>query len=190
MAGCPDLFDLSARLWLRAYPQRWRVTFGADLLGTLADVAPEGARTVPVREGLAVLRAGWALRWREHPPFWRWLAYRTFERRLPDRYRYWVIDDLLGSLYELRVLSVLLPYVLLVVVLAGGPMQLVGESSPLPDGMPGLFVAWCGFVVLMSKALKIPQRRMWSKSVGGGYPTALLPLWRRIAVRRAARPRP
>ena len=190
MAGRPDLFDLSARLWLRAYPRRWRATYGADLLGTLADVAPERARMVPVREGLAVLRAGWALRWREHPRFWPWLAYRIFERRLPDRYRYWVIDDLLGPLYEARLGAVVLPYVLLVVVLVDGPVWLFGEPSPLPDSMPAFFLVWYGLLVLLGKTLKVPQRRVWGKQVGGRYPTALLPLWRRMAVRRAAHPRP
>lgn len=188
MAGRPDLFDLSARLWMRAYPRRWRVTYGADLLGTLADVAPERARTVPVREGLAVLRAGWALRWREHPRFWPWVGYRIFEGRLPDRYRYWVIDDLLGPLYDVRV--AVLPYALFVGFLILSPMWFFGESSGLPDGILGFFVVWCGFLVLLAKTFKFQQRRVWDKHVGGRYPTALLPLWRRIAARRAARPRP
>lgn len=183
-AGRPRLFDLSARLWMRAYPRRWRATYGADLLGMLADVAPVGARTVPVREGLAVLRAGWALRWREHPQFWPWLAYRTFDRRLPYRYRCWVIDDLLGPLYEVRIiLTALLIFLSIMVV----PGLLVGESYAPPSGTLGFLTVWCAFAVFLARAVKFQPRRVWDKNVGGDYPTALLPLWRRAAVRRSVR---
>ncbi|SDB92179.1 hypothetical protein SAMN05216410_0937 [Sanguibacter gelidistatuariae] len=183
-AGRLDLFDLSARLWMRAYPRRWRATYGTDLLGMLADVAPERARTVPVREGLAVLRAGWALRWREHPRFWLWLGYRLLNRRLPGRYRYWVIDDLLGPLYDARTFLAAFPIFFVPMFM---PDWFPGESSVPPDGVLGFVVVWCIFVVLVSMAFKFYARQVWNKHIGGPYPTALLPLWHRVAVRRTAR---
>ena len=184
MAGRPNLFDFTARLWLRAYPRRWRATYGTDLLGTLADVATEGARTVPIREGLAVLRAGWALRWREHPPFWPWVGYRFFNRRLPGRYRYWVIDDLIGPLYDVRVYLATLPVV-------SGPLliQSLLTSTPPPWEFLVALVAWFVFLLLVSMALKLSARWAWDKHVGGMYPTEILPLRRRRQVRRAARSR-
>lgn len=185
--GRPDLFDLSARLWLRAYPRRWRATYGRDLLGMLVDVAPERARMVPVREGLAVLRAGWSLRWREHPPFWPWLGYRVLERRLPERYRYWVIDDLLGPLYEARFMLVALPFVFAPMYVPG---WLRGQPNVRPDWAVRALLVWCALLVLGAMAVKFRTRRVWAKHIGGNYPAALLPLWRRIAVRRASRSRP
>ena len=176
-----DLFDFSARLWMRAYPRRWRATYGADLLGTLADVAPERARMVPLREGLAVLRAGWALRWREHPRFWQWLGYRLFDRRLPDRYRYWVIDDLIGPLYEVRSMLVSLPLVFF------APTVSLYVMGPPPTNFFPFLTLWVVFLVLVFTALKIQPRRVWGKLVGGPYPTQILPLWRRVAARRVAR---
>ena len=179
MARRPDLFDLSARLWLRAYPRRWRVTYGSDLLGTLADLAPEGARTVPVREGLAVLRAGWALRWREHPPFWPWLGYRLVNRRLPARYRLWVIDDLLGPLYEARTMGISMALVVIAMAVPG----LVVEGS-MPLRAWGMLVLWMCVVTWVSATVKHLPRHAWVKHVGGPVPIQLLP---RRGAREAAR---
>ena len=184
MAGRVDLFDLSARLWVRAYPRRWRATYGADLLGTLADVAPEGARMVPLREGGAVLRAGWTLRWREHPRFWPWVGYRFFNRRLPGRYRYWVIDDLIGPLYDLRMYLAMCP-------LIAGPILIQSQftSNPPPGEFLVALALWCTVLMLVSMAVKLSARWAWDKHIGGMYPTAILPLRRRRQVRRAARSR-
>ena len=88
--------ERSARIWLRAYPRRWRSSYGEDLVGTLLDLAGPDARTVRLSDGVSVVRAGWALRWREHPPLGPWLAYRLRERGLPAQYRAWLMDDLLG----------------------------------------------------------------------------------------------
>lgn len=52
--------ERSARLWVRAYPRRWRYSYGEDLVGTLLDLAGPDARTVRLRDGLSVLGAGWA----------------------------------------------------------------------------------------------------------------------------------
>ena len=165
---------------MRAYPRRWRATYGADLLGMLADVAPDRARMVPLREGLAVLRAGWALRWREHPQFWQWLCYRLFDRRLPDRYRYWVIDDLIGPFYEARSMLVSLPIIY-------APTAVFYAAGEPPTTFVVFLTAWVVFMVLVFTALKFQPRRVWRKLVGGPYPTQILPLWRRVAARRVAR---
>ena len=183
MAGRPDLFDLSARLWLRAYPRRWRVTYGADLLATLVDVAPEGVRTVPVREGLAVLRAGWALRWREHPPFWPWLGYRLFNRRLPARYRYWVIDDLLGPLYEVRTMHVSL--VLIVIMFCVPGLGFGGGGVSLRLWV--VLVLWMYLLTGVSATVKHLPRRVWVSQVGGPVPIQLRPRWRRRGGRETVR---
>ncbi|PZR53503.1 hypothetical protein DNL40_08360 [Xylanimonas oleitrophica] len=106
-------FARSARRWMHAYPRRWRDVRGDELLGVLEDVAAEGAaagggrfpRRLPAREAAALVRAGWALRWRERPPWYLWLAYRALDRRLPERYLWWVVDDIRGPLYLWRRLS-------------------------------------------------------------------------------------
>ena len=94
--------ERSARIWLRAYPRRWRSSYGEDLVGTLLDLAGPDARTVRLRDGLSVLWAGWSLRLREHPPLLPWLRYRLLESDLPEAYRAWMINDLLGRLHAAR----------------------------------------------------------------------------------------
>lgn len=181
----PSTTVLSARLWLRAYPRRWRATYGADLLGMLADVTPPGARTIPAREGLAVLRSGWALRWREHPPFWRWLGYRLLGRRLPARYRSWVIDDLLGPLYLVRVMG--MAWALMLAVLAALGLLPPLAETPLETIVAPLVVAGAAFgtAALSKNGLRVS----WSKHVGGAFPPQILPLRERRALRRARRGR-
>jgi hypothetical protein len=94
MTPTAEQFERSVARWLRAYPRRWRVARGAEMTAVLADLAEPGARRVGARTAAGLVRAGWATRWREHPPLGTYLAYRLFERRLPVRYHPWVRDDI------------------------------------------------------------------------------------------------
>lgn len=101
-------YERSARFWLHAYPQRWRDAHGEEALALLLDLAPpvpDGGRAprwIGAREAWGLVRAGWGLRWREHPPLGRWLLYRALDVRLPARYWWWVADDIHGALYAWR----------------------------------------------------------------------------------------
>ncbi|MCG2798108.1 MAG: hypothetical protein L6367_06150, partial [Cellulomonas sp.] len=95
-------FERSTRFWLRAYPVRWRAVRGDELLGVLRDLAGPDATRLPLREGLGLVRAGWATRWREGPPLRTRLAYRWLERPIPPRYREWARDDIDGRWYDTR----------------------------------------------------------------------------------------
>ncbi|MCL1872059.1 MAG: hypothetical protein FWF90_16825 [Promicromonosporaceae bacterium] len=96
-------FERSARFWLNAYPQRWREQHGDELLGVLEEAASQESVELPPRlprtEVIALVRAGWSLRRREHPPLLPWLGYRMFRRRLPLRNWRWVVDDIRSPLY-------------------------------------------------------------------------------------------
>ena len=94
--------ERSARFWMRAYPRRWRVARGQELLGVLFDLAAPGATGVGARTAFDLLRGGWATRWREHPPFGAWVAYRVINRTLPRQYRAWAKDDIDGIWFALR----------------------------------------------------------------------------------------
>lgn len=95
-------FARSAARWLAAYPRRWRATRTAEVVDLLADLAPPGARRLDLRSGIGLVRAGWATRWRQHPPLLPWLGYVLLERRLDVRYREWVRDDVEGWLFTVR----------------------------------------------------------------------------------------
>jgi hypothetical protein len=87
---------------LRAYPPRYRTARGAELLGTLLDVAAPGRDTPSIRESWDVIRGGLMTRWRAGPPVWRWLLYRATGARLPYAYRWWARDDILGRWFSRR----------------------------------------------------------------------------------------
>lgn len=92
-------YERSVRWWLNAYPRRWRVTYGDDLVATALELAVPGRRRFGVREGLALARAGWALRRRERPP-WR-VRVRVVLLGAPgveDRvvHRAWLVDRALS----------------------------------------------------------------------------------------------
>lgn len=167
-----SLLERSAGLWSRAYPRRWRFAYGEDLVGTLVDLAGPDAATVRLRDGLSVLRAGWSLRLREHPPLLPWLAYRLFERRLPARYRSWVMDDLLGWSYAARGMAVGLMVVVGGVALVGVLFPAVRQLIP-PD--PVLFLATLSgpLMVQMLFGARYWARKAWRRHVGGWVPPEL-----------------
>lgn len=164
--------ERSARLWLRAYPRRWRFSYGEDLVGTLLDLAGPGARTVRLRDGLSVWRAGWSLRFREHPPLLPWLGYRIFGAGLPVEHRVWMIDDLLGRLYSARWVA----GYLVVLTLVAGALSLLAGDPVLLAGSAGAWAAWS--VLVAVSPLVVPRRRArttWRRHVSGWVPPELRP---------------
>lgn len=164
--------ERTARMWLRAYPRRWRHAYGEDLVGTLLDLAGPGARTVRVRDGVSVVRAGWSLRWREHPPLLPWLGYRFFEMRLPARYRYWVMDDLLDRFYTARtgVAALVTVGVLFTVLGTVIPSLSPVRIADLWDVGPMVVMA----VVLVSALQpRVAARRVWRRQISTWVPREL-----------------
>lgn len=172
--GGTSRYERSARFWLRAYPRRWRDLHGEEALAVLLDLAgptvppapgsdhARSPRWVGVREAVGLVRAGWGLRWREHPPLGRWLLYRLFDARLPATYWWWVADDLHGALYPWR--SKLFNIVVVLAAWYGAPLvgwALHGEWDPI-------FPPWVALVIV-------------GVFTGAGF------LWRRQYVERAWR---
>ena len=91
-----------AQLWIRAYPRRWRQDRGEELLGLVVDLAGRDARRLGATAALDLVRGGWGTRWREHPPLHTWLLYRLLDRRIPEAYRSWALDDIDGFWYPIR----------------------------------------------------------------------------------------
>lgn len=166
--------ERSARLWLRAYPRRWRTVSGGDLVGTLLDLAEPGARTVRWRDGVSVLRAGWALRWREHPPLGPWLAYRLFERRLSEQHRAWTMDDMLGRFFLVRraVSAIAVVGTTFLVLSALFPVL----APPIFADPTGVLVLYGSMVLVLALLPPGPGvRRAWRRHVGTQIPPELRP---------------
>ena len=100
VAGAP--IERQAALWIRAYPRRWRQERGEELLGLVVELAGPQARHLGASAALDLVRGGWATRWREHPLPHTWLAYRLLDRRIPQAYRSWALDDIDGFWYPIR----------------------------------------------------------------------------------------
>jgi len=94
--------DRSAAFWLRAFPRRWRAERTAEVAEVLADLAPVGATRLDLRTATGLVRAGWAVRWRQRPPVGAFLRYRLLGRRPSRAYDGWLRDDLEGALYPWR----------------------------------------------------------------------------------------
>lgn len=143
-------FERSARLWLRAYPRRWRLRRADEMVALLADLAAPGATRVDVRTAAGLVRSGWATRARTRPPLRHALAYRLFDRRVPARYRGWVRDDLEGACAPLRVVgSVVLVLVAVSVLL------------PLATGDRPHAPSWSAVVVALGMSVGILSRGRW-----------------------------
>jgi Family of unknown function (DUF5313) len=131
-----DAYERRCRRLIRlAYPPRFRDQRADELLGVLLDVAEPGADRPSVGLALDVLAGGVRHRLRTRPPLYRWLLYRAFDDRLPDRFRAWVRDDVRGRFWSVRrALGLLVPLnlffcaVLLYSVLAHGRPVWVGPD--------------------------------------------------------------
>ncbi|MEP7762652.1 DUF5313 family protein [Sanguibacter sp. 25GB23B1] len=172
--GAADPLERSARFWLRAYPRRWRAAFGDDLVGVLSEISAAGTVRVPAREAAAIVQGGWALRLREHPPLLRWLGYRFFERRLPERYQHWVADDILGRFWFTRYMSAVNAMSMVGVL---GYFWLFSSVDPAVavDTVAMMYPSMIGMSVLLGGALSIPRRRKaWQRHIAPEVPWMLL----------------
>src|SRR4051812_45620380 len=95
-------YEDRCRLLLRAYPPRYRRGREEELLATMLDCAEPGRAAPTLRESADVIRGGLITRLRTHPPLWRWLAYRLYDKRLPEAYREFARDDITGRFYAAR----------------------------------------------------------------------------------------
>jgi hypothetical protein len=172
--GAADPLERSARFWLRAYPRRWRAAFGDDLVGVLAEVSAPGTVRVPAREAAAIVRGGWALRLREHPPLLRWLGYRIFERRLPERYQHWVADDILGRFWFTRYISAAAG----LGVLGALAYFWIFSSVDVTEALGSARTFYGGMIVLsvvLGGAFSTPRRRKaWQRLISSEVPWMLL----------------
>ncbi|GIG36960.1 hypothetical protein [Cellulomonas pakistanensis] len=146
MGGVDPAFARSVDRWLRAYPRRWRAARAGEITAVLADLAEPGARRLDLRSGLGLVRAGWATRWREHPPLLAYLGYVLLELRLDPRYRDWVRDDLDGPWYTARQLLRTSPVLVVVVVLGA----LDGNAFP-SDALPVFAPTMLGMIALYGR---------------------------------------
>ncbi|GAA3799152.1 hypothetical protein [Cellulomonas soli] len=144
-AGVDPRFERSVGRWLRAYPRRWRAVRAAELTAVLADLAAPGVRRLDVRSGIGLMRAGWATRWREHPPLRPWLSYRLLDRRMPAQHRAWVRDDLAGALLIVRTQW---PFAAMMLFL-----------SLRDDGITGFAGVLCGLVLVLWVFMDDSRRR-------------------------------
>lgn len=182
MTDADERFERSVARWLRAYPRRWRTARAAEVTAVLADLAPTGARRLDLRSGVGLVRAGWATRWREHPPLLAWLGYVLLDRRLDPRYRDWARDDIEGPLHAVR--RTLLP----------GPAIILVVYAVLQDGPhPAFVAAWLAVAVAMSVAsAPVHRRRAVSRHLVVQAGEVVTPSGRLLAAvartRTAARP--
>ncbi|WP_425954539.1 hypothetical protein [Xylanimonas sp. McL0601] len=166
-------FERSARFWLNAYPRRWRDLHGEELLGVLEDVARQDDGSLPERlpraEVLGLVRAGWGLRWRERPPFWRWLGYRLLDLRLPERYWWWVADDIRSPWFTpIQNLSSLVP-----MMLSFAAVSLAMRTNPAPtEGVfagPRYWLLFGAVSLVVGYLVRNSKRRYsWRKHVVEG----------------------
>ena len=85
--------ERQARRLLAAYPWRVRAEQGDEIIGTVLDALPPGARRLPPRTAIDLVRGGWRVRSQRRPPWLTVLAYAT-GFRIDVRWIRWVFDDL------------------------------------------------------------------------------------------------
>ncbi|MEU7988364.1 hypothetical protein AB0B56_26190 [Streptosporangium canum] len=135
-SNAASAYERRCRLLMRlAYPPRFREFRGAELLGTLMDLAEPGQSAPNVRDCLDILRGGLMLRLREHPPLRHWLLYRLAPVRLPWQYRWWARDDIQGRFsFERQLTFGLLLY--------GPPILAITQSPPSYGHMAGVLITY------------------------------------------------
>ncbi|GEA87811.1 hypothetical protein [Cellulomonas cellasea] len=156
-----DPFGRSTALWLRAYPRRWRTARAAEVTEVLRDLAEPGAGRVDARTALALVRSGWAERWRDHPPLGTYLRHRLLDRPLPPRWAGWQRDDVHGRLFPVRFaltrtvgIAILLSLLAAVDHLAG--TEIIGTGA---DDARFVVQYLSGFAVLLSLGKTLTHRR-------------------------------
>jgi hypothetical protein len=85
--------ERQARRLLAAYPWRVRAEQGDEIVGTVLDALAAGARRLPVRTAVDLVRGGWRVRARRRPPWPTAIAY-WLGLRISPRWIQWVYDDL------------------------------------------------------------------------------------------------
>jgi len=161
-------FERSVTVWLHAYPRRWRLARAAEVAEVLADLSAPRARLVSLRAALGLVAGGWATRWREHPPFWRWLAYHVAQRRLPAKYDGWVRDERVGLLTGLRSQALpLLGFLLLAAGVEGG-LRYLGWVTWTFTTNPVTWWVWLAIALVQAVARTL-DREEW---LAAYFPTA------------------
>lgn len=151
IAGLDPRYERRIRLALRGFPKRFRAERTEEILGTLADANAGRSGSSDLETMYDLVRAGWAERWRTHPPLVRWLWYRL-GGKLPPAYRGWLLDDLSGLIW-LRSLSSLVAVQILATLAAS---WWFGEAS-----FPFLLGTMVGG--LLSSPLYWSRRRKWRR---------------------------
>lgn len=167
-AAASARLERSVRRWMNAYPRRWRVTFGDDLVGTALELAVPGQTRLTLRDGLAIVRAGWALRRREMPPLrvrvgWYWDGRGA---RTHPEHRPWMVDRIISPWTGVAAAMGRL-------LLGGWPSVWFGLRSMMrgdPAGAYGFFLVMGLLVVLLTGLAVLPgmrryiARQRWTRS--------------------------
>ncbi|MFF5213633.1 hypothetical protein [Streptosporangium sp. NPDC000396] len=164
-------YEDRCRLLLRSYPPRYRRGREEELLTTMLECAEPGRSAPSLRESVDVVRGGLATRLRTRPPLLRWLAYRLYDKRLPEAHREFARDDIMGRFYLCR-------------RLLGFPLQLLafqavyavvshyeGDTSISSAFPPPYLLLWMGSILAAGLALTVlfpsishrPRRMMLAK---------------------------
>lgn len=161
-------FERSVTVWLHAYPRRWRLARAAEVAEVLADLSAPRARLVSLRAAVGLVGDGWATRWREHPPFWRWLAYCLVDRRLPAQFDGWVRDERTGPLTGIR--SAALPFLGFLLLAAGveSGLRSLGWVTWTFATNPVTWWVWFA-IALVQAVMRTNDREEW---LAAYFPTA------------------
>lgn len=140
---------------IHAFPRRFRMSRGAEMQSTLADVVSADPRpTAQLHAALDLVLAGWALRRRTRPPLRQYLGHRIFGTRLQEQYHPWLFDDLDGW-FRYRQPGMIMTAVALVNVLM--PFVLGGRPSDNPY-LIWSFVIWTAAVVVVAQVPYFARR--------------------------------